>query len=88
MAFLGNKPTDRPFLSLAVIRFYRACLRVNNHFMFRYLNKGDVFAPVLDLVSAESAKDNMLSSACLELFEYIRRVSPCASARSSDDVLC
>jgi len=46
--------------------------------MFRYLNKGDVFAPVLELVALESPRDNMLSSACLELFEYMRKVSPSA----------
>ncbi|KAL7410975.1 component of IIS longevity pathway SMK-1-domain-containing protein [Mrakia frigida] len=57
----------------AAIRFFRACLKVNTHFMFRYLNKGDVFAPVLDLVASESPRDNMLSSACLELFEYMRK---------------
>lgn len=62
----------------AAIRFFRACLKVNTHFMFRYLNKGDVFAPVLELVAFESPRDNMLSSACLELFEFMRKVGICS----------
>lgn len=41
--------------------------------MFRYLNKGDVFAPVLDLLAQASPRDNMLSSASLELFDFIRK---------------
>ena len=58
----------------AAIRFFRACLKINTHYMFRYLNKGDVFAPVLELLANASPRDNMLSSACLELFEFMRKV--------------
>lgn len=49
-------------------------MKANNHYMSRYLNKGDVFAPVIELAASESSRDNMLSSACLELFEYLRKV--------------
>lgn len=65
-------------LSAAAVRFFRACLKINTHFVHRWLNKGDVFAPILALLSQEASADNMLCSACLELFEHVRKVCCCS----------
>lgn len=67
-------PLLRVVCPSAAIRFYRACLKINTHFVHRYLNKGDIFAPILVLLSQEASSENMLCSACLELFEHVRKV--------------
>lgn len=61
------------FLS-AALRFVRACLRTPNHFIHRYFTKNDLLSPLLDLLEEESARDNMLSSACMDVLDLIRKV--------------
>ena len=60
---------------LAAFRFFRTCLRLKNGNLFKHLIKHDVFKPIIDLTIRESRRDNLVSSTCLEYFDYMRRVS-------------
>jgi protein phosphatase-4 regulatory subunit 3 len=59
----------------AALRYIRSCLKLSNHFVIRYFIKNELYVPLLDVLEAESTKDNMLSSACMELLDIIRKVS-------------
>nr|XP_019048585.1 hypothetical protein I302_02357 [Kwoniella bestiolae CBS 10118]OCF27515.1 hypothetical protein I302_02357 [Kwoniella bestiolae CBS 10118] len=63
---------DKP-LRHACLRYIRACLKTSNHFMHRYYVKNDLFLPLLELLEEESVRDNMMSSACMDVLELIRR---------------
>ncbi|OCF33154.1 hypothetical protein I316_05199 [Kwoniella heveanensis BCC8398] len=63
---------DKP-LRHAALRFVRACLKTPNHFIHRYYVKNDLLLPLLDLLNEESNRDNMMSSACMEVLELIRK---------------
>lgn len=47
----------------------------NDDFFNRFLIKNVLLEPILEIAKAESEKDNLLGSACLEFFEFIRTVS-------------
>ena len=61
----------------AAFRFFRTCLRLKNGNIFKHLIKHDVFKPILDLTARECRRDNLVSSTCLEYFDYMRRVRTC-----------
>lgn len=44
----------------------------NDDFYNRYLVKNGMIPAILELTKQETANDNLLASACLELFEYLR----------------
>jgi len=52
-----------------------ACLKTHNHYLHRYMVKNELLLPLLDLLEDESARDNMLSSACMNVLDLIRKVS-------------
>jgi hypothetical protein len=58
----------------AAVRFFKACLLRRDDFYNRYLIKNDLFRPILELLQTElqHSLDNMLISACLDFFEFIR----------------
>ncbi|KAI8982774.1 DUF625-domain-containing protein [Trametes punicea] len=60
-------------LRLAAFRFFRTTLRLKNGNIFKHLIKHDVFQPILELTLRESRRDNLLSSTCLEFFDFMRR---------------
>jgi len=62
-------------LRLASLRFFRSCIAKNDDFYNRFLIKHDLLKSVVETVMEEKDKDNLLGSACLEFFEYIRAVS-------------
>ncbi|CDO73840.1 hypothetical protein BN946_scf185015.g169 [Trametes cinnabarina] len=59
--------------SSAAFRFFRTCMRLKNGNIFKHLMKHDVFKPILELTLRESKRDNLLSSTCLEFFDFMRR---------------
>lgn len=59
---------------LAAFRFFRTCLRLKNGNLFKHMIKHDIFTPILDLTTRESRRDNLVSSTCLEYFDFMRRV--------------
>ncbi|KAG8965922.1 Platinum sensitivity protein [Tulasnella sp. 419] len=60
-------------LRLAALRFFRACIKMNNNFLIRHLIKHELFAPILDMTQKEAYRDNLLNSSCQEFFEHIRK---------------
>lgn len=71
--------TRHKHLRLAALRYFRSCIGKQDDFHNRFLMKHDLLTPILDLAVAEMDKDNLLASACLEFFEFIRTVRPTAA---------
>ncbi|SCZ90217.1 BZ3500_MvSof-1268-A1-R1_Chr1-3g01846 [Microbotryum saponariae] len=67
--------TRHKHLRLAALRFFRACIQRNDDFYNRFLIKNDLFRPILDLAVSERDRDNLLGSACLDFFEFIKNVN-------------
>ncbi|KAF9961574.1 Platinum sensitivity protein [Mortierella alpina] len=63
-----------PLLELteAALRFFRTCIGLNDDFYHRYLLKCNVIHHVVDLLLSTGNKNNLLNSACIEFFEFIR----------------
>ena len=55
------------------LKFFRTCAGLKDEFYDKELMQNDIFAPVLDIIYETLPRDNLLNSACLELFEYVRR---------------
>ncbi|KAK6532849.1 Platinum sensitivity protein [Arthrobotrys megalospora] len=61
------------FVQLAALKFFRACVQLNDEFYNRQLIKNKLLEPILNIVIETMPKDNLLNSACLEFFEFIKR---------------
>ncbi|KAG0054269.1 Platinum sensitivity protein [Gryganskiella cystojenkinii] len=59
-------------LRLAALRFFRTCIGLNDEFYHRYLIKHNVVQHIVDALLSTSNKNNLLNSACIEFFEFIR----------------
>ncbi|GAA5922498.1 Psy2p [Sporobolomyces koalae] len=64
--------TRHTHLRLAALRFLRACVARNDDFYNRFLIKHDLVRCVVETAEDEKDRDNLLGSACLEFFEYVR----------------
>ncbi|KAF2277944.1 DUF625-domain-containing protein [Westerdykella ornata] len=62
-------------LRLGALKFFRACLNLNDDYLHRQMISQDVFEPILQIVFDTMPRDNLLNSACLEFFETIKRES-------------
>ncbi|KAL2917929.1 Platinum sensitivity protein [Polyrhizophydium stewartii] len=60
-------------LRLSAVRVFRTCMNTNDEFYRRILVKKDIFGPVFAALLATKGRYNLLNSACLEFFDYIRR---------------
>jgi protein phosphatase-4 regulatory subunit 3 len=67
---LLRRPTDR-CLKLAALRFLRAILSVNDEFYHRHIIQHDLFDPVFAAFRANPVGDNLVSSAIVEMCDYI-----------------
>ncbi|SYW78385.1 related to PSY2 - subunit of protein phosphatase PP4 complex [Ustilago bromivora] len=61
------------YLRLSALRFFKYCLASNNQFTNRHFIKIELFSTILGLVEAEGDRNNLVSSACLDFFEHMRR---------------
>ncbi|KAK9469286.1 component of IIS longevity pathway SMK-1-domain-containing protein [Lipomyces arxii] len=59
-------------LLLATLRCFRQCIGTNDEFYYRVLIKNKLFASIVDLTVEVRERNNLLNSACLEFFEFIR----------------
>ena len=57
----------------AAIKFFKTCITLQDEFHNRKIITENLFEPILDIITSTMLRDNLLNSACLELFEYIRR---------------
>lgn len=55
------------------IRFLRQLLNLQDEFYIKQLSEKKVIEPILDVLLATMPRDNLLSSACLEFFEFIKK---------------
>ncbi|RCI10541.1 hypothetical protein L249_4360 [Ophiocordyceps polyrhachis-furcata BCC 54312] len=60
-------------LQLTAIRFFRHLIGNQEEFYIKHLTEKEVLIPILNLVFETLPRDNLLSSASLELFDYIRK---------------
>jgi len=55
------------------LKYFRTCLGLQDEFYFGQVTQNHIFSPLLDIVVENGSRDNLLNSACLELFEFVRR---------------
>ncbi|XP_060552495.1 serine/threonine-protein phosphatase 4 regulatory subunit 3A-like isoform X1 [Ruditapes philippinarum] len=60
------------FLLLCALRFMRKIIGMKEDFYNRYIIKGNLFKPVVEAFKCNGNKYNLLNSAMIELFEFIR----------------
>ncbi|XP_032520992.1 serine/threonine-protein phosphatase 4 regulatory subunit 3 isoform X2 [Danaus plexippus] len=60
------------FLVLGALRFMRKIIALKDEYYNRYIIKGSLFAPVVDAFLRNNGRYNLLDSAILELFEFIK----------------
>lgn len=53
----------------------RKIIGLKDEFYFRYIIKGNLFKPVVDAFLNNNGRYNLLDSAILEMFEFIKIVS-------------
>lgn len=60
-------------MKLTALKWFRTCIGLQDEFHNRQLIQHRLFDPILQIVYETMPRDNLLNSACLELFEYIKR---------------
>ncbi|KAI9719629.1 MAG: hypothetical protein M1812_003400 [Candelaria pacifica] len=60
-------------LKLTALKFFRTCIGIRDEFYNRQLMQNNLFEPILNVVYETMPRDNLLNSACLELFEFVKR---------------
>ncbi|KAK2749820.1 Platinum sensitivity protein [Myotisia sp. PD_48] len=60
-------------LKLIAVKFFRALVSLQDTFYYAQMNQHNTFELILNVVFETMPRDNLLNSACLELFEYIKR---------------
>ncbi|KAJ4006724.1 Platinum sensitivity protein [Fusarium irregulare] len=61
------------FLRLVAIRFFRSVIGMQDEFYIKHLVEKQVLGPILEVLIETMPRDNLLSSACLEFFEFIKK---------------
>ncbi|KAF6767780.1 hypothetical protein AHF37_06055 [Paragonimus kellicotti] len=64
--------SSHKFLVLAALRLLRRVIHMKEEFYNRYLIKNNLFKPVIKLFVANGHRYNLIDSAIIELFDYIR----------------
>ncbi|KAJ9622623.1 Platinum sensitivity protein [Taxawa tesnikishii (nom. ined.)] len=57
----------------SALKWFRTCIGLQDEFHNRQIIQHKLFEPILDIVYETMPRDNLLNSACLELFEFIKR---------------
>ncbi|XP_067278733.1 serine/threonine-protein phosphatase 4 regulatory subunit 3B isoform X2 [Pseudorasbora parva] len=60
------------FLALCALRFMRRIIGLKDEYYNRYIMKGNLFEPVINALLDNGTRYNLLNSAIIELFEFIR----------------
>ena len=58
---------------LAALKFFRTCIGLQEDFYNKQIMQNHLFEPILNILYDTMPRDNLLNSACLELFEFIKR---------------
>ncbi|KAJ3088853.1 Platinum sensitivity protein, partial [Quaeritorhiza haematococci] len=70
------------YLRLSALRVFRTCIGLNDEFYIRHVLKHELFDPIMAAFQDTKSRYNLLNSACLELFEFIRQVGSCYDVTS------
>ncbi|KAF2191488.1 DUF625-domain-containing protein [Zopfia rhizophila CBS 207.26] len=60
-------------LKLTALKYFRTCIGLHDEFHNRQIIQHQLFEPILKILFDTMPRDNLLNSACLELFEFIKR---------------
>ena len=60
-------------LKLTALKFFRTAISLQDQFYSQQIIKSESFEPIINIVIDTMPRDNLLNSACLELFEFIRK---------------
>ncbi|KAF2106930.1 component of IIS longevity pathway SMK-1-domain-containing protein [Lophiotrema nucula] len=60
-------------LKLTALKYFRTCIGLHDEFHNRQIIQNQLFEPILRILFDTMPRDNLLNSACLELFEFIKR---------------
>ncbi len=63
------------FVPAGAVRFFRRIIAIKDDFYNRYIIRGNLVEPVIRTFKNNGNKYNLLNSALIELFEFIRLVS-------------
>ncbi|EHB07256.1 Serine/threonine-protein phosphatase 4 regulatory subunit 3B [Heterocephalus glaber] len=69
LVLMNSKHT---FLTLCALRFMRRIIGLKDEFYNHYITKGNLFEPVINALLDNGTRYNLLNSAVIELFEFIR----------------
>ncbi|KAJ3283863.1 Platinum sensitivity protein [Rhizoclosmatium sp. JEL0117] len=61
------------YVKLAALRFFRTCFGMKDEFYNRHFLKHDIFSAILTCLKSTEGRYNLLNSACLDVFEFIRK---------------
>ncbi|KAK0252247.1 Platinum sensitivity protein [Friedmanniomyces endolithicus] len=61
------------YMKLSALKWFRTTIGLGDEFHNRQLIQHRLFEPILNVVYETMPRDNLLNSACLELFEFIKR---------------
>ncbi|KAF4978280.1 hypothetical protein FZEAL_5318 [Fusarium zealandicum] len=61
------------YLRLVAIRFFRSLIGMQDEFYIKHLTEKQVLGPILEVLIETMPRDNLLSSASLEFFEFIKK---------------
>lgn len=64
------------------MKLIRILIAMRDAHFEKYLIRKNLLEPILDLVIETMPRDNLLNSACLEFFEFIKRVNRAPSMYS------
>ncbi|PGH18285.1 hypothetical protein AJ79_00624 [Helicocarpus griseus UAMH5409] len=60
-------------LKLTALKFFRTLISLQDTFYVAQMTHNNIFQLILNIVYETMPRDNLLNSACLELFEFVRR---------------
>ncbi len=69
--------SQHTFLVLGALRLLRKVLSLKDDLYNRYIIKGNLFGPVIEAFKRNNGRYNLLDSAIIEMFEFIKVVSQC-----------
>lgn len=61
------------YLRLTALKFFRNLIGLQDEFYNQQMTQGKLFEPILNLVVETMPRDNLLNSAALEFFDFIKR---------------
>jgi protein phosphatase 4 regulatory subunit 3 len=65
--------SPQKYMKLTALKWFRTCIGLQDEFHNRQMIQYRLFEPILDIVYQTMPRDSLLNSACLELFEFIKR---------------